>query len=435
MFASSEYVKRVKNLSGVTLPNNRFTNLFTESLKEKLVPKPSESEEELVDGPSAPRTKEFELPDEWYREAIKRDPFGNFEVFELKDTRFFLMGMNYANIPAINLWKMLEWAQPDSILLALPPDEVLPDFKLNPLNPKTKLFSNRMYFDQLTLPVGAFSLNKAKEEELLHTLTKNGAVIPNKPRLPCPRTVENFRCLNKLEQRVPSLASLYSKHTGIPVVLGDMPDFIYRQHLINGSTITQLRETLKRCTNDSVLNPDIQPCTPLALGVISQPGQFLRPSDGYLASLLEYSLHKGKFKRVFAFLGNGQASAVKALLHRRAPIELAISLQPPKPIKDILGRTDASDYVEKVAICDVLRLGQFTDKPSELKFKTTWALLESSTGLDQNDPQMNFYVFQYREAIKKYFALFQKYQQEGAENLKKYYKNVIVSNPDLIKDE
>lgn len=85
---------------------------------------------------------------------------------------------------------------------------------------------------------------------------------------------EEFRRSLNFKPTHLALVSLFSKHRGIPLVLGGLPDIIYRQQITNQLTIYQLREILEQCTERNVLTPDLTPNTPLNMAQNLFPKHF-----------------------------------------------------------------------------------------------------------------------------------------------------------------
>lgn len=67
--------------------------------------------------------------------------------FDYKNIRFNLVGTQYQYISESNLYKILTNNQPDAIIVQIRPDQIYRNFNYYPVNPKTDIFSNRVYLE------------------------------------------------------------------------------------------------------------------------------------------------------------------------------------------------------------------------------------------------------------------------------------------------
>lgn len=106
------------------------------------------------------------------------------------------------------------------------------------------------------------------------------------------------------------------------------------------------------------MNPDIVPATPLMSAFHMLPELFLRRSDEYMSTLIEYLSRTKKFKRVFMMVGHAQAEAIAHLLDHRAASHLEFELRTELIKRSVLKDVTCEDLVEKYAVLDVMHYGK-----------------------------------------------------------------------------
>lgn len=62
---------------------------------------------------------------------------GSFNTFKYKNSNIEIFGINYANLSFTDMKKLLVLSSADFILVPIQPDELLTNFNLNVVNPKT----------------------------------------------------------------------------------------------------------------------------------------------------------------------------------------------------------------------------------------------------------------------------------------------------------
>lgn len=108
----------------------------------------------------------------------------------------------------------------------------------------------------------------------------------------------------------------------------------------------------------AAMNRDIVPNSPLMNGFHILPEIFLKRSDEYMSTLIEYLSKTKKYKRVFMLVGHGQSDSIANLLDYRSASHFEYELRNEKIKKSILKDLTCEDMVEKYAILDVMNYGK-----------------------------------------------------------------------------
>jgi hypothetical protein len=87
------------------------------------------------------------------------------------------------------------------------------------------------------------------------------------------------------------------------------------------------------------------------------PGVFLRRSDEYMSTILEYVSALKKFKRVFVLTGHGSADAISNLLDWRKSSHFSMELAIPGIKGSLLKDLTCEDLLERHTVLDVMHYG------------------------------------------------------------------------------
>jgi hypothetical protein len=122
--------------------------------------------------------------------------------------------------------------------------------------------------------------------------------------------------------------------------------------------------------------PDLSPQTPFTMGSYLYPEVFLRGSDEYMSTLMEYLIHR-KYKNVVAIMGNNQSDSVMKYLDNRKvhsiENELKITAEPENIIKGHL----PEEIIEKHALMDVMLYGKdIFEIMEDIQFKTSYEMIK-----------------------------------------------------------
>ena len=417
---SLTYSDMIYKLTRIEIPKNYMNTKFSDIVKHietDINKTPSKSKSLAI------KSRDYTVDQENYMNYLAKNPVGTYEVFKHKNRQIKIMGFNYSNMLSGNLWKLMLLSQCDVILLAARPDLLLKDFKLNVKNPKTKGFSNRLYYNQLELDPSEILTNKETEDRIAKHI--DTFFLSNKPHKiqssENSRTLDNYICFDKLTNEAFSTATLFAKRKSVPIVLADMPDILYREHIANPLTVAQFKQLFSEATIETVINPDLQPETPLNANLSRLPEFTLQPTDSYISSLVEYIIKTKNYKKILVVGGLGQSFGIKSILQNRLPLQLEEVLAPPELNSNIYGQKLLEEFVEKQSIYDVFSLGKLIMQKNETLFKNSHALIEKYSGLDSNHPKLSYYKNMHSDFVHHYFKLFAKQQQKGLEKKEDYF--------------
>lgn len=138
----------------------------------------------------------------------------------------------------------------------------------------------------------------------------------------------------------------------------DMPEKIFRETLANQLTLVQLQEFLKMTARLAPQHPDLKPKTPLNIAYQCFPEVFLKRSDEFMSTIIEYLAAKKTYKRVFGLVGNMSSDAIADLVDNRSASHLSAELEIPKIKRSYIKDLTCEDMVERHAILDVMYYGQ-----------------------------------------------------------------------------
>ena len=309
--ASLSYSEFIHRLSAVRIPVNYRRDLFSKVMTGENT-KPSIASEQTV-ARELTKSADFTPSRADYEAAFSKDPFGCVETFQWRGRQLCIVGAAYTHISPQNIWKILKLSEPDTVLLHLAPDDHVQDFALNLKNPKSGAFSNRMYFHQLETSPGSFYWDGVAESAAADEITA-AFLADFSSIMKCgdQSSRPSWRSLKKLTDELAATVALFSRKHQTRVIMGDLPDIVAREKVVNALTISEMRQVLRAATLKAATNPDFVPNTPLNLAYLDYPELFLGPSDHYTASLLEYIIKLQPRGTIVVFAGN----------NRRRPCEL-----------------------------------------------------------------------------------------------------------------
>lgn len=87
------------------------------------------------------------------------------------------------------------------------------------------------------------------------------------------------------------------------------------------------------------------------------PNIFLKRSDEFMTTLIEYLAAKKSYKKIFGIFGNMQSDSIVDLLENRSASHLRDELEIPKIKRTIFKELTCEDLVERHSILDVMFYG------------------------------------------------------------------------------
>ncbi|CAD8080373.1 unnamed protein product [Paramecium sonneborni] len=272
------------------------------------------------------------------KEFAYKNPHGKVHIFKYQDIIFTLAGSQWEHVPIKNLYKLLLFSRPSLIMLQMKPDQILKGFDY-------KFKSSKDYINQIVrepdeiMPAG---YHEKIAEILEHEKLEFLEYYINKERIDYVKiaTISN-----------------YAKNLMLKIMLADIPALIFRETLCNQLTLPQLQQYFKVACIATPQNPDIYPNTPMNVAYQILPDIFLRRSDEFMTTLVEYLRANKSQKRIFALLGDMQSDAIVNLLGNKSASRLKFELEIPKIKRTLFKDLTCEDLIERHAILDVMYYG------------------------------------------------------------------------------
>lgn len=261
--------------------------------------------------------------------------------------------------------------------------------------------------------------SKSHRRSTYENLIKGGMFVDE----PDDQNAKNFKPYQHIERlSLDAIATVcfYAEKRKIPIVLGDLPEIVWRENIVNKTTTGQLEAILSRSARQLPNYPNLSPLTPLTIANMLYPEVFVVPSDKYMTNVFEYLIHR-KYKKVFALVGLNQADSLLEYLDnfKISGFKHELEITPPKsaPMK----HWEPEDIIERHSIMDVMVQGrELFENLQDIKFTTTYKMIQKYgdyLNLDKTRYD-KLKVFHY-ENLKKYHKLVEQQYKEGVELLKK----------------
>lgn len=252
----------------------------------------------------------FNLPRPMYKQLLEKGMIGDAIKLTHKNLEIYVIGTMYDRITPTNLYKVLNFAKPDLVLLQIRPDRMLSGIeKYYNKDPKILL-------EKLTRNSYEIQPSYEIKENMRRMLLDKGFMINSKKSVD-EHLYKNFKSIEsnqseRLTNEALSVISLWSEQKESKVVLSDIPESIMIEKLTNTLSLMQIRQIFEEVFTEFPNNPDWEPRTPLGTAINLFPDIFVNPSDAYLAqsidnlAKIENEKKENKITKVVAFVGYGQ---------------------------------------------------------------------------------------------------------------------------------
>lgn len=262
---------------------------------------------------------------------------------------------------------------------------------------------------------------KISEELLL-----NGLLINDTEDLPT-TNYKMYEHNDRLNLDAITVACLYAENKQIPVILGDLPELVWRQNIVNSLTLLQLQNIFTHCSRELALHPDIEPRTPLAVAYLLYPEIFVKPTDEYMATLFEYMIHKGH-KDIVALVGYNQSESIKEYLDKRRVSNLEQELKVKDVLKSIIRDVQGEELLDKHTVLDVMYHGRdILKKMKDINFKTSYKMIQKYSDPDHVDSSSldKFRIMHYQFLVKYQNFCEQEYEK-GKKTLERSFLSKVI---------
>ena len=244
-------------------------------------------------------------------------------------------------------------------------------------------------------------------EKVNDELLKSGILVDSKDEENQIR-YKPYELYERVSTLAAAIASYYGEAKDIDVILGDAPEFVYRQNIANSLTLLQLQNIFSHCSRELALYPDVQPQTPFSMACLLYPEIFVKPTDSYMCTLFEYMIHKG-YKDIFALVGYNQSETIKEYLDKRRVSSLEEELKVTPATGTVVRDLQGEEVLEKHSLLDVMiHGGKIMNNIENINFKTTYKMIEKHADPNHVDSSKfnNFRVLHYQFLVKyqKFFT-------------------------------
>lgn len=343
-----------------------------------------------------------------YSEITSNRLDGSIRQMAYKGSNLTLCSANFGALPPKNLFKILITARPDVLLLSLRPDSILK---------KIDFFSSEKEF--ISQIIREEGLDASPDREIVKIINEELGIGLQK-RIP---EFKLFKPYESLSRESLGVAAAFSSSKSIPVVLGGLPEEVFRRLVITKHTPLQLEQILKLSSRETIYTPDILPSTPWMTAFKLYPDIFQKPSDEYVATLLEVLISMG-FKRITCLLEMGQTETVPLYLEPKPKRRLVDLLRVPEMEPSIISDVYVEEILERQTILDVMKYGehilnQLEDGPN---FKISYKEMEDGADLDRVDStHYNRLRLLHVRLLSRYSQIVKKEKALAKEQLQKFF--------------
>lgn len=255
--------------------------------------------------------------------------------------------------------------------------------------------------------------------DIYNNLMKNGILLNDNESDDTP-AYKPFDCQERLSLEAITVASLFGEDRKIDIVLGDIPEIVYRQNIANSLTLLQLQNIFTECSRELAYHPDLKPQTPYTIACLMYPEIFLKPIDSYMSTLFEYMIHKG-YNNIFGLVGHNQSESLKEYLDKRKVSNLEKELEILPVPQSITRETQGEEILEKHALLDTLFHGkEILNNLENINFKTTYEIIKKySDPKHINSNKFDEFRMLHYQFLVKYQSYCEKEYENGKINLRR----------------
>lgn len=338
---------------------------------------------------------------------------GKANVVTYKGSQVSFISTSFEGLALAKLWGLLQASRADIVIVQARPD-LLPNFSIKDVGPDK--YASQLYKRPWEImPSPEYRDQVMKDLELLGQPVQLSKDVSDEYKIELREAIRarrnNTIVSDCLDQTTIAAVATYCESKGIDALIGEIPDIIHRLHLANTLTRYHLSNLLDFSSKELVYNKNLLPATPWNAAHYLFPEYMTRPSDIYMAQIVDWVVERG-YKRPLVLLGGTQSLSVPEYLFQRInPHGLEEILTPP-PWK--VGITDdyfVEDIVEKMSILDVMQYGpKLFAEFEKLNFKSTYSIMNKY--MHEETVQQ-----QYGELRYIHYRLLKKYYEQMAERM------------------
>lgn len=257
------------------------------------------------------KSLQFNLPKKTYEKYLEKGMLGNAEKISFKDIEIYLISTMYDRINNINLYKLLNYINPDMIQVQLKPEKIIKH--IENFYQKENLFENLIrdaWEIQPSYELKESNFKKLLDNNIFITSKSKTEEISNKQKTFLDLGVYEP---DRLSNDAISMISLWGEENKKKILISDSPDSLIVEKISNSNSLVFIREIYKNSLLCYPNNPDFEPRTVLGTAMNIYPDIFLNLSDIFISNCINKISDMPKEikpKKLVCFLGYGQSKSI-----------------------------------------------------------------------------------------------------------------------------
>lgn len=262
---------------------------------------------------------QFNLPKKTYENYLEKGMLGNAEKIIFKEVEIYLISTIYDRINPANLFKMLNYINPDMIQVQLKPEKIIKNIE--------SYYQKESLFDNLIREAWEIQPSLELKETNFKRLLDNNIFITSKSKTEEILDKQKaFLDLNtyepdRLSNDAISMISLWGEENKKKILISDSPDSLLVEKISNSNSLVFIREIYKNSLIQFPNNPDFDPRTILGTAINIYPEIFLNLSDIFISNCIKKICEMAKEtkpRKLVCFLGYGQSKSIPNYLRFNA---------------------------------------------------------------------------------------------------------------------
>jgi len=257
------------------------------------------------------KSTQFNLPKKTYTNYMEKGMLGNVERIRFKDVEIYFISTIYDRINSVNLYKLLNYINPDMIQIQLKPDKIINNIE--------NFYQKQNFIENLIREAWEIQPSLELKERNFKKLLDNNILITSKSKKEdIVEKQKSFLDLgiydpDRLSNEAISMISLWGEENKRKILVSDSPETFLVEKISNSYSVVFIREIFKNCLIQFPNNPDFEPRTILGTALNIYPDIFLHLSDIFISNCIneicKLPLEK-RPKKLVSFLGYGQSKSI-----------------------------------------------------------------------------------------------------------------------------
>jgi len=296
--ALSEYLEK---------PSVGLKDYIEKEMKNELIFITKEKEKSFLENKSI----QFNLPKKTYEKYLEKGMLGNAEKIFFEDVEIFFISTIYDRINTLNLFKLLNYINPDMIQVQIKPERIIKNIE--------SFYQKENLFDNLIREAWEIQPSLELKERNFKLLLDNNIFITSKSRKE--EILDKQKAFldlgmydpDRLSNDAISMISLWGEENKKKLLIADSPDSLLVEKISNSNSLVFIREIYKNSLLQFPNNPDYEPRTILGTAINIYPDIFLNLSDIFISNCINKICQMPKEKKprkLVCFLGYGQSKSI-----------------------------------------------------------------------------------------------------------------------------